>query len=223
MKKNFPVTTQQVEIAPGVNLVSKTDLKGIITYANDAFVEVSGYPLDELLGKSHNLVRHPDMPPALFEHMWQVLHSGKPWQGLIKNRCKNGDFYWVDACVVPIRRNDQTIGYMSVRQRAAPQAVAAMEKDYQSMHTGTMPRVWKLPACLGIRFGVRAGTVFVALMMLAGGILGIGGLHMADAAFARMYQQQFEPAIAVGQIEAKFHAIRASTLQSQLARTQNQP
>lgn len=217
MKKNFPVTTHQVELAPGVNLVSKTDLKGIITYANEAFVQVSGYTLDELQGQSHNLVRHPDMPSAVFAEMWKVLRSGKPWQGLVKNRCKNGDFYWVDACVVPIRRNEQTIGYMSVRQRADPQAVAAIEKVYASMHSGALPRVWKLPAWLGIRFGMRAGTAFVALLMLAGGALGIGGLQLADAAFARMYHQQFEPAMAVGQIEAKFHAIRANMLQAQLA------
>lgn len=221
MKKNFPVTTHQVELAPGINLVSKTDLKGIITYANEAFVQVSGYTLDELQGQSHNLVRHPDMPPAAFADMWKVLRRGKPWQGLVKNRCKNGDFYWVDACVVPIRRNEQTIGYMSVRQRADPQAVAAIEKVYQTMHSGGMPRVWKLPGCLGIRFGMRAGTAFVALLMLAGGALGIGGLQLADAAFARMYHQQFEPAIAVGQLEAKFNAIRANMLEAQLVRRDN--
>jgi len=218
MKKNLPVTTQQVDIAPGITLVSKTDLKGIITYANEAFIEVSGFALEELQGHSHNIVRHPDMPPAVFEDMWKVLHSGKPWQGLVKNRCKNGDFYWVDACVVPVRRNEQTIGYMSVRQRAEPAAIAHAQALYQQITLYGMPPTWKLPPWLGIRFGMRAGTVFVALLMLAGGALGIGGLKLADAAFARLYRQQFEPAIAVGQIEARLSAIRASVLEVQQER-----
>ena len=196
MKKNLPVTTQQVDIAPGITLVSKTDLKGIITYANEAFINVSGFALEALQGHSHNIVRHPDMPPAVFESMWKVLHSGKPWQGLVKNRCKNGDFYWVDACVVPVRRNEQTIGYMSVRKRAEPAAVAhAQALFYQPITIRGMPPTWKLPPWLGIRFGMRAGTIFVALLMLAGGALGIGGLKLADAAFARLHHQQFEPAI----------------------------
>jgi aerotaxis receptor len=218
MKKNLPVTTQQVDIAPGITLVSKTDLKGIITYANEAFINVSGFALEELQGHSHNIVRHPDMPPAVFEGMWKVLHSGKPWQGLVKNRCKNGDFYWVDACVVPVRRNAQTIGYMSVRKRAEPAAIAHAQALYQQITLRGMPPTWKLPPWLGIRFGMRAGTVFVALLMLAGGALGIGGLKLADAAFTRLYHQQFEPAIAVGQIEARLSTIRASVLEVQQER-----
>lgn len=218
MKQNLPVSTNEVEIAANVSLVSKTDLKGRITYANDAFVSVSGFALAELQGKSHNVVRHPDMPAAIFEDMWQTLKKGKPWQGLVKNRCKNGDFYWVHACVVPIRRNEQTIGYMSVRKRAEPEQIAQAQALYQQIARQGMPKVWQLPAWLGVRFGVRAGTVFVALMMLAGGVLGIGGLKLADAAFTRMYQEQFEPAIAVGQIEARLHAVRASLLEAQLQR-----
>ena len=216
MKQNFPITTQQVHLTPSTSLVSKTDLKGIITYANEAFVETSGFSLEELLGKSHNIVRHPDMPEEVFADMWRLLQQGKPWQGIVKNRCKNGDFYWIDACVVPIRRNDQTIGYMSVRTYASPNAIATAQTTYQKIaSTGRLPKVWKLPSCVGIRFGMRAGTVFVAAMMLAGGALGIGGLHMADAAFTRMYHQQFEPATAVGEIETRLQSIRASVLEAQ--------
>ena len=218
MKKNFPISTQQVVIDSSISLVSKTDLKGIITYANEAFVETSGFALEELLGKSHNIVRHPDMPAEVFADMWHLLKQGKPWQGIVKNRCKNGDFYWVDACVVPIRRNDQTIGYMSVRKYATAEAIAQAQSTHQHIaSTGELPKVWKLPKCLGIRFGMRAGTVFVAAMMLAGGALGIGGLHMADTAFNRMYQEQFEPATAVGDIETRLQSIRASVLEAQLS------
>ena len=223
MKKNFPVTTHEIEIPENVSLVSKTDLKGVITYANDAFVEVSGFPIEELQGKSHNVVRHPDMPSAIFKDMWKTLQAGRPWQGLVKNRCKNGDFYWVEACVVPIRRNEQTIGYMSVRKRANPDAISAAQTLYAKVAAEGMRRAWKLPSCVGIRFGMRAGTVFVALMMLAGGALGIGGLKMADAAFTRMYHQQFEPATAVSQIEARLNAIRASMLEAQLNHETHKP
>ena len=90
MKLNQPVTGREKPFTHGT-IVTKTDLKGIITYANDAFVDMSGFSREELLGVNHNIVRHPDMPPTLFDDMWKTLRSDKPWQGLVKNRCKNGD------------------------------------------------------------------------------------------------------------------------------------
>ena len=120
MKINLPVTGIEHPVPVGRSLVSRTDIKGIITYANDTFVEFSGFPRDELVGRNHNIVRHPDIPPAIFEDMWATLKQGLPWHGVVKNRCKNGDHYWVDARVVPVRKNGATIGYMSVRNAAAP-------------------------------------------------------------------------------------------------------
>ena len=93
MKINMPVTNVEHELEDGQPLVSKTDLKGITTYANRAFIEISGYSEEELVGKSHNIVRHPDMPPAAFADLWDTVKSGKAWSGIVKNRCKNGDFY----------------------------------------------------------------------------------------------------------------------------------
>jgi aerotaxis receptor len=97
VKNNRPVTQVQVPHPQGRHLVSKTDLRGVVTYANDTFVEQSGFNLDELIGKSHNIVRHPDMPPQAFEHLWRTIKAGLPWTGIVKNRSKAGDFYWDHA------------------------------------------------------------------------------------------------------------------------------
>ncbi|NNM80778.1 MAG: methyl-accepting chemotaxis protein [Gallionella sp.] len=97
-------------------LVSKTDTKGIITYANQAFVDISGYSHEELMGKSHNIVRHPDMPPMAFKWMWDTLKAQRPWRGTVKNRCKNGDHYWVRATVAPIVEDGRVTGYVSMRR-----------------------------------------------------------------------------------------------------------
>ena len=219
MKHNLPVNDRQTEIPIGVTLVSKTDLKGIITYANEAFVEASGYTLQELLGHSHNIVRHPDMPAAAFADMWRNLHSGRPWQGLVKNRCKDGGYYWVDACVVPIQRQDHIIGYMSVRKRALPADIAAAQTLYARVATSThLPPPQRLPAWLGIRTGMRAGSLFVACLMLAGGVLGIGGLKLADAAFTRLYHTQLTPLSIVGQVESRLSDSRSIMLEMRLAR-----
>ena len=218
MKQNLPVTSRHTDIPPGITLVSKTDLKGVITYANEAFVNASGYALDELLGHSHNIVRHPDMPCAAFEDMWHTLKSGKPWRGIVKNRCKDGGYYWVDACVVPIKRNDQVIGYMSVRKHATTSAIDAAQARYRDMTAGTSKPQPRLPDWLGIRTGMRAGSLFVALLMLAGGALGIGGLNLADNALTQLYHAQLAPITAIGKIEARLSDSRTTMMEIRLAR-----
>ena len=115
MRNNGPVTNREQGYSASSMLVSMTDLKGRITYANSAFVQISGFSLSELLGKAHNMVRHPDMPPAAFQDMWDTISSGQPWTALVKNRCKNGDHYWVRANVTPVVENDAVVGYLSVR------------------------------------------------------------------------------------------------------------
>ena len=217
MKLNLPVTTRQTDISPGVTLVSKTDLKGVITYANEAFVDASGYALDELLGSSHNIVRHPDMPSAAFQDMWATLQAGRPWQGIVKNRCKDGGYYWVDACVVPVTRHDQVIGYMSVRKHATPAAIEAAEAQYRELAAGRPLRRAYRPAWLGIRTGMRAGSLFVTVLMLAGGALGIGGLKLADDAIERLYRGQLEPVANIGRIETQLSESRANVLELRLA------
>ena len=105
MKINLPVTNTEYVLKETDSIVSKTDLKGIVTHINDDFRRVSGFTSDELLGASHNIVRHPDMPPEAFEDLWSSLKAGRPWTGLVKNRCKNGDFYWVLANATPYQEN----------------------------------------------------------------------------------------------------------------------
>jgi len=133
MRNNQPVTQQEYPLTDETVLISRSDLKGNVTYANPTFVEVSGYSRDELIGAPHNLIRHPDMPEAAFANLWKTLKEGTTWQGLVKNRRKNGDHYWVHATLAPLRDGDRIVGYTSVRRKANPKAVAKAEKIYAEM------------------------------------------------------------------------------------------
>jgi len=133
MKINEPVTDHEVKLRNGQELVTKTDLKGIITYTNPAFVEVSGFSEAELVGKNHNVVRHPDMPVEAFKDLWDTLKLGRPWNKLVKNRCKNGDYYWVKANVTPVYRNGDIVEYMSVRTRPTQDEIDASTKLYAAL------------------------------------------------------------------------------------------
>ena len=133
MKINQPVTQREVPMKDGTILVSKTDLKGRITFCNDEFVQISGFSERELIGASHNIVRHPDMPPAAFADLWDTLKRGEPWYGLVKNRARNGDHYWVYANVTPIVENGKVTGYMSVRTKPAARQIEDAEKQYRRL------------------------------------------------------------------------------------------
>ncbi len=137
MKINMPVTDHEVEMDDNSLLVSQTDLKGIITYANPDFVKISGYTEDELIGKNHNLVRHPDMPPAAFQDLWEHNKENRPWVGIVKNRSKDGGFYWVEAHVVPVIEQENCIGYLSMRRKPSSKQITDAEKMYASMRDGS--------------------------------------------------------------------------------------
>ena len=99
MKINLPVTGVERMLVPGRPVVTKTDLKGIVTYCNQAYVDIAGFSREETLGASQNMVRHPDVPPDVFADLWNTIKAGHPWRGVVINRSKNGDHYWVDAYV----------------------------------------------------------------------------------------------------------------------------
>ncbi|HEX5803865.1 MAG TPA: PAS domain-containing methyl-accepting chemotaxis protein [Azospira sp.] len=117
-------------------IYSRTDLKGITEEANEAFCKVSGFSREELVGNNHNIVRHPDVPPAAFEDLWRDLKSGRPWRGIVKNRRKDGGFYWVVANVSPVRENGRIVGYQSVRSRPSPAEIAAADAAYKRVREG---------------------------------------------------------------------------------------
>ena len=159
-----------------ITLMSTTDLQSYITHANDTFVQVSGYQLNELLDKPHNLVRHPDMPKAAFADMWYTLKQGEPWSGIVKNRRKNGDHYWVRANAVPMVREGRVTGYMSIRTRATDEEIAAVEPLYKALNEGRCNRrihkglvvrkgwLGKLPA-MPIRWRVRSVMAFLFVLL----------------------------------------------------------
>jgi len=134
MKVNLPITSHEHKLAESDTIISTTDLKGQITYANKVFLQISGFSEDELIGQSHNVVRHPDMPVAAFEDLWQTLKRGETWQGIVKNRCKNGDFYWVKAFVSPVIIHGEHVGYQSVRSQATDAEIKSADRLYKKLN-----------------------------------------------------------------------------------------
>ncbi|KEA53694.1 aerotaxis receptor Aer [Mangrovibacter sp. MFB070] len=144
MTSRPPVTQTEKKLENSATLMSTTDLNSYITHANDDFVHISGYSLDELTGSPHNILRHPDMPKAAFADMWATLRSGEPWTGIVKNRCKDGDHYWVRANVCPMKREGKVTGYMSIRVAANRDEIAGAQSLYSSLNEGrSTKRIFK--------------------------------------------------------------------------------
>jgi len=174
------VTQCEYPLDADTTLMSTTDLQSYMTHANDTFVQVSGYGLEEMIGQPHNMVRHPDMPKAAFADMWYTLQQGEPWSGIVKNRRKNGDHYWVRANAVPMVREGRVTGYMSIRVAATRDEIAAVEPLYQALNEGrskkrlfkglvlgksgfgklpTLSLRWRVRGVMAILFAVLAATL----------------------------------------------------------------
>nr|WP_017736048.1 PAS domain-containing methyl-accepting chemotaxis protein [Pseudomonas sp. CBZ-4] len=151
MRNNQPVTQREISLAPQQKLISATDVRGVITYCNDAFVEISGFDRADLIGAPQNIVRHPDVPPAVFAHMWSALKQGLPWMGIVKNRSRTGDHYWVNAYVTPIFDGSTVVGFESVRVKPSADEIRRAQALYRRISAGKpgVPRqdAW-LPAAL---------------------------------------------------------------------------
>lgn len=136
MRNHATVTGVEQTFSDRANILSTTDTKGRITYVNRDFIDISGFTNDELIGHGHNIVRHPDMPKAAFKMLWQNLKQENSWMGMVKNRCKNGDHYWVDAYVTPISHDGKVNEYQSVRRKAKPEYVKRATRLYQKLNQG---------------------------------------------------------------------------------------
>jgi aerotaxis receptor len=204
MKQNVPVTQRERQVPPGEVLVSKTGLDGVITYANSTFAEVSGYRIGELVGRNHNLVRHPDVPPQVFEDMWATLKKGQPWRGIIKNRAKNGDHYWVESFVMPLMADGKPTGYQSVRRRARREDVMAAEIHYREIHAGksvSCPMSIRARNLLSIRRGVSLGILYVAAMLLFGALAGLGILRQGESDLKALHENKVQAGDALARIK----------------------
>jgi aerotaxis receptor len=199
MKNNQPVTQREVSFPANTYLVSRTDLKGTITYANDAFIEISGFNRSDLIGQNHNLVRHPDMPEAAFRDLWATVKSGLPWRGLVKNRCKNGDYYWVEAFVMPLKKDGQITGYQSVRTPAPRDKRAMAEAAYAAAgQKGSLPATGK--PTLTLRARLWAALAFMLVGLLAIGLIGVSGISDSNAQLDKMYKEKLAPSNAANQM-----------------------
>lgn len=130
MKNNLPISGKEREVSAGMRILSTIDPQGRLTEANQAFIDISGFSKEELLGQPDNIVRHPEVPPAVFQHLWDTLSAGHSWLGVVKNRCKNGDYFWVNVLVSPIKRNGQLVEYQSIGTRAEHDDIRRAEKIY---------------------------------------------------------------------------------------------
>ncbi len=178
MRNNQPVTQREKTFNAQQRLISTTDLKGKITYCNEAFVAVSGFEHAELIGSPHNMVRHPDTPSAVFAHMWADLSAGRSWMGIVKNRCKNGDHYWVNAFVTPISENGRVVGYESVRVKTTANQVLRAEALYRRLNKGKSATT---PDLSGMAADVIPVVAFAAAAGGAGLMFGGWGIVVATA------------------------------------------
>ncbi len=187
MRRNEPVTDREYVLSDDDVILSKTNLTGHITYVNESLLRITGFTEDELIGQPHNVFRHPDMPPEAFEDLWNTIRAGRNWRGYVKNRCKNGDFYWVDASVTPNFESGRMIGFTSYRVKAPREAIRRMSDLYRQVRAGNAggvrlregrlvargPRGY-LAALASMSLRRKLGSAMLALALTS--VLGVAGM-----------------------------------------------
>jgi aerotaxis receptor len=238
MRINEPVTNREVEFPADRPLVSRTDTGGRIVFVNKAFTDVSGFTAEELVGSPHNIVRHPHMPQAAFADLWATIKQGHPWEGVVKNRTKSGDFYWVSANVTPVVENGKVIEYISIRSKPTRQQIALAEAAYAAMRAGTATG-------LGLRRGelVRTGpmqTLRTAWMSVSGrlavilavailtlglvGWLGLQGMGRSQEALRQIHDSSVRDAARITEIRDRMRSdVQQVTLLAADAGAEAQP
>jgi len=192
MRNNFPVTDVEIELSDTETIVSTTDLQGNITYANTYFIAISGYTEEELIGAPQNILRHPDMPVEAFADMWATIRSGRSWTGMVKNRCKNGDAYWVMANATPVMENGKAVGYMSVRTKPTRAQITAAAELYRNLKAGTAGNIrlqQGMVRATGLRGWLASATHMTLRRRIALNLTGqcamlllLMGFHLLDGA-----------------------------------------
>lgn len=195
MRLNLPVSNIEFPLPEGVIIVTKTDLKGVITYCNQAFVEISGRSREEIIGAPHNVVRHPDMPPEAFADLWKTIKANKPWQGVVKNRRKDGSFYWAISNVTPLLEKGKAIGYVAFRYKATQEQIESASAAYQKIREGSRKlcieegNVIRVKSPLLHRLSVASvkARLFALIFILLGALVvtGIFTLYEAEKAHER--------------------------------------
>jgi aerotaxis receptor len=219
MRVNEPITNHEIEVPSGEPLVSRTDRSGNIVFTNHVFVETSGFSEGELVGSPHNIVRHPHMPKEAFANLWATIKAGRPWDGLVKNRAKNGDFYWVRANVTPVVEDGEVTGYISIRSKPSRAQIDTAERSYAAIRAGTakgitladgeLLRSGPAARLAGLAQSVTgrllAVTVTALLVIALVGWLGFGGMVSSNATLRHVYEHDL---VAVNQLRTIVDRVR---------------
>jgi PAS domain S-box-containing protein len=223
MRDNGPITGREIPLEEGTIIVSKTDEAGRIIFVNDEFLRVSGYSREECIGAPHNILRHPDMPAEAFADLWRVIRSGQSWEGVVKNRARNGDHYWVVANVTPIAREDGTKGFVSMRTKASAEKIAACEAFYSDIRNKRTKLVVRdgrpfddglanlaLTRLSSVGWRFRASLFILAATAIVIGLMGIFGMLAADALTKDLRDDNVIAAARIGNVIATLDDIRQS-------------
>jgi PAS domain S-box-containing protein len=216
MKTDLPVTNTEYVLKETDAIVSMMDQKGVITYVNEDFLRISGYTRGELIGTSHNVIRHPDMPAELFADLWSTVRAGRPWNAIVKNRCKNGDHYWVLTNITPSMKNEQLASCMSVRTKASQAQIEAADAAYRRLREdrsgklkiqdGKVVRstIWRklnIFRNLSIKSRLSYAVGLLSLLLLVIGAIGLVGMEKTKDGMRVMYKHSVVAASQLSDIQ----------------------